>query len=174
MAQGAVGGYLQTSVIATASLFGPTAVQAMVSGHAAVAVAVSGVQVISAAASVWAEPRRLLSDGSAEERSAFFFFSFSTLFLVGSAFSHRWLVRTPAYQHVAAPLEKQQFKRSTSEMPGHVDERQSLVSGGEEPLSHVGFATQGHKSDVLRVAKQNVIYEISVASVFITTLVGCF
>lgn len=166
MTQGAFGAYLQTSVIATASLFGPSAVQSMMSGQAAVAVAVSGVQVVSVAASLWSEPR-LLSDDSAAERSALIFFSVSTLFLAGSAFAHGWLVRTPAYQHVASALENHPEKH-TSDI-GQDDERQRLVS--DESSSHVGFASQDKSIDILRVARQNVIYEISVASVFIITLV---
>ncbi|KAF8192532.1 nucleoside transporter-domain-containing protein [Pholiota molesta] len=90
-----VGAYLQTSTIAVASLFGPPAVQAMMAGQAAVAVAVSGVQVVSAAASVWGKPSTFVSDGSAEERSAFVFFFLSTLFLL-----------MPAYHTVAAGLER--------------------------------------------------------------------
>ncbi|KAG6834896.1 hypothetical protein H0H93_006585 [Arthromyces matolae] len=47
--QAAVDSYLQTSVFAVASLYGPQALQATMSGQAAVAVAVSAVQVMSTA-----------------------------------------------------------------------------------------------------------------------------
>ena len=164
--QATVGAYLQTSVVAVASLFGPAAVQAMLFGQAAVAVAVSGVQVISAAASVWGKSPKIQSDGSAEELSAFIFFMLSTLFLVASAIVHKWLVRTPVYQHVAAALEQQ--PKSAVEF-GQIrdDERRGLMSNEV----HSKLARES-RLDALRVAKQNLIFEIAVALVFVVTLVG--
>ncbi|KAF8165080.1 nucleoside transporter-domain-containing protein [Crassisporium funariophilum] len=160
-AQATVGAYLQTSVIAVASLFGPPAVQAMMSGQAAVAVAVSGVQVISAAASVYGKPRTFVSDGSAEERSAFIFFSLSTLFLVASAVTHTWLTNMPVYQHVAASLERD-HKKGQGES-GHADERRGLISTGPSDLA-------SDRANTIRVAKLNVTYEVAVAYVFVITL----
>jgi len=164
--QATVGAYLQTSVIAVASLFGPPAVQAMVSGQAAVAVAVSGVQVVSAAASVWGKsPLQVQSDGSVEERSAFIFFMLSTLFLVATAMVHRWLVRTSVYQHVAAALEQQP---KAALYFGHIrdEERRSLVSNEVSTK-----LARESRLDALRVAKQNLIFEIAVALDFVVTLV---
>ncbi|KDR83463.1 hypothetical protein GALMADRAFT_55065 [Galerina marginata CBS 339.88] len=160
-AQATIGAYLQTSVIAVGSLFGPQAMQATMSGQAAVAVAVSGVQVISAVASVHGKPRTYISDGSAEERSAFFFFSLSTLFLLFSAAAHAWMVRMPVYQHVAGSLEREQ-KKVSNEI-GHEDERRGLVSGDAIALS-------SDKANAIRVAKLNISYEIAVAYVFVVTL----
>lgn len=54
--QAAAGSYLQTAVVAVASLFGPATMQAVMGGQAAVAVAVSTVQVLSAGASLHALP----------------------------------------------------------------------------------------------------------------------
>ncbi|KJA30007.1 hypothetical protein HYPSUDRAFT_81619 [Hypholoma sublateritium FD-334 SS-4] len=161
-AQAIVGAYLQTSVIAVASLFGPPAVQAMMAGQAAVAVAVSGVQVISSAASVWGKPSVYESDGSAEERSAFMFFLFSTLFLVVSWVAHNWLVRMPVYQTVAASLERS-AKKTHGEL-GHETERRGLIS------SELASSLKIDKANAFRVAKLNMPYEVAVAYVFVVTL----
>jgi hypothetical protein len=135
----------------------------MVSGQAAAAVVISGVQVVSAVASVWGKPRQqVVSDGSAEERSAFIFFSLSTLFLAATAVLHRWMVRTPVYQRVAAALEKQ-----PKELPSRVDREEIL--GLMAP--HVGNI-KNDTSEALRVAKQNASYEVAVAYVFGITLVS--
>lgn len=160
-AQATAGAYLQTSVIAVASLFGPPAVQAMMSGQAAVAVAVSGVQVLSAAASVHGRPSTYVSDGSPEERSAFIFLLLSTIFLIFSAMTYGWLVKTPVYARVAAPLE--QLPRKILDEDANSSERIGLVSSRRTGLSD-------EKADAIRVAKANVIYEVAVAYVFVITL----
>lgn len=133
------------------------------SGQAAVAVAVSGVQVVSAAVSVWGKPRTFQGDGTAEERSAFAFFTLSTLFLVVSAGAHTWLVRMPVYERIAAPLERQKMK--TIGMDAHEDERLGLISTGH------GNSFAHGRANALRVAKLNISYEVAVAYVFVVTLV---
>ncbi|KAJ7688385.1 nucleoside transporter-domain-containing protein [Mycena rosella] len=161
--QAALGAYLQTAVIVIASLFGPTAVQALMSGQAAVAVAVSGVQVFSAVASVWGKSREAIStyvsDGEPEERSAFIFFGLSTIFLIVSAAAHGWLVTMPAYKTVAGSLEHQKVIGEN----GSSDELRGLVSTGRSDLSD-------EKGQIIRVAKANVIFEVAVAYVFVVTL----
>ncbi|KAJ6627477.1 nucleoside transporter-domain-containing protein [Mycena sp. CBHHK59/15] len=163
VSQAAFGAYLQTAVIVIASLFGPTAVQALMSGQAAVAVAVSGVQVFSAVASVWDQSPETIStyvsNGEPEERSALIFFSLSTVFLVVSAAAHGWLVTMPAYKVVAGSLEA---KKIVSEN-GSSDEIQGLVSNRRSEISE-------EKGQILRVAKANVLYEIAVSYVFVVTL----
>ncbi|KAF9468919.1 nucleoside transporter-domain-containing protein [Collybia nuda] len=161
--QATAGAYLQTSLIAVASLFGPTAVQSMMSGQAAVAVAVSAVQVISAAAFLWGKSKELieaqLKDGSAEERSAFVFFALSTVFLVVSAAAHTWLVRMPIYRRIAAPLEQHKVMREL----GSPHERQALTSVGRTEFAD-------DKAHIMRIAKTNITYHIAVAYVFVVTL----
>lgn len=134
----------------------------MMSGQAAVAVAVSGVQVLSAAASLWGLPREAISayvsDGSAEERSAFIFFGLSTMFLIASVVTHGWLISMPVYKTIAAPLEQQ----SKDLRDG--GERQGLVSSGPTKFSD-------EKGRILRIAKANITYEFAVAYVFMVTLV---
>ncbi|PFH52589.1 hypothetical protein AMATHDRAFT_139820 [Amanita thiersii Skay4041] len=150
--------YLQMSVIAVGSLFGPDALQPISSGQAAVAVAVSGVQVFSAAASLWGIPREAIatyvSDGTAEAKSAFIFFAFSTVFLVVCAAVHRWLVATPVYQRIARPLE--QFDSTNPE------ESSGLVAHETKKMRVT--------SRIGAIVKANMIYEIAVSYVFIVTL----
>ncbi|KAJ7228996.1 nucleoside transporter-domain-containing protein [Mycena pura] len=161
--QAGLGAYLQTAIIVIASLFGPTAVQAVMSGQAAVAVAVSSVQVLSAIASVWGQsPETVaasLSKGGPEETSASIFFSLSAVFLVISATAHGWLVATPAYKTVAGSLEQQKIGSED----GNSDELRGLVSRGRNQVSDV-------KGQILRVAKANVLYEIAAAYIFVVTL----
>lgn len=160
-AQSAAGAYFQTSLIAVASLFGPSAVQAMMSGQAAVAVAVSGVQVISSASSVFGKPKTFVGDGSAEEKAAFIFFLLSTIFLVLSYLAHEHLVRMPVYAHVAAALEQE--TAGISLRRGSEDEHRATSRARSEVIEETGNA--------LRIAKANVQYEIAVACVFMITLV---
>jgi equilibrative nucleoside transporter 1/2/3 len=164
--QSGTGSYLQISVIAMASLFGPMAIQAVMSGQAAVAVVVSGVQVLSAAVSIWGQPPETLvaykSDGKAEEKSAFIFFMLSAVFLIASVGAHAWLASLPTYKVVIVPFD--QRKELGQLAQGHTSlEDQDLMSGGRE---------EDAKGRILRVAKANVIYEVAVAYVFIVTLVS--
>lgn len=101
--QAIFGGYLQTSVMVIGALFGPRAMQAVMSGQAAVAVIVSGVQVISSAASVWGEApegydAEAVTDGKAEAAAAFKFFGLSTVFMLGTVGAYVWLRGMPAYK----------------------------------------------------------------------------
>ncbi|KAJ7087195.1 nucleoside transporter-domain-containing protein [Mycena belliarum] len=160
ISQAALGAYLQTAIIVIASLFGPTAVQALMSGQAGVAVAVSGVQVFSALASVWGHSREAnyVSDGEPEEKSALIFFSLSTIFLIVSAAAHAWLVTMPAYKTVAGSLGNAKIGED-----GSSDELRGLVSNGRSELST-------EKGQIMRIAKANVVFEIAVAYVFLVTL----
>ncbi|KIK65644.1 hypothetical protein GYMLUDRAFT_39141 [Collybiopsis luxurians FD-317 M1] len=163
MAQAALGSYLQTSIIAVASLFGPTAIQPMLSGQAAVAIVVSAVQVLSAIASVGNGSKSsadvLTRSRDPEESSAFIFFGLSTIFLLFSAAAQRWLVSMPAYHTVAGSLE---VRKAVPEI-GTDDEHRTLVSSGPSQVF-------SEKSRIWRVAKANILFEIAVAYVFMVTL----
>jgi len=160
--QAALGSYLMTSVVAVASLFGPIALQAMMSGQAAVAVAVSGVQVASSALFLaGGTPDSIAANaisGSAEERAALLFFALSTAFLGLSALANDWLVSMPTYKTLIAPLEGKEGAET-----GSIEERQALTSLGRTSNSE-------EKARILRVAKSNVLYEVAVAYVFVVTL----
>ena len=160
-AQAIAAAYLQTSTFAVGSLFGPPVIQSIMAGQAAVAVAVSGVQVISSAVSSVGKPRTYSGDGSAEEQTAFIFLALSTVFLLVSAGVHTWLIRMPVYKLVAASLERKSRNRD------------NLVQGEEhrELIQSGSAALQSDKGDVMRVAKTNIVYEVAVAYVFLTTLV---
>jgi len=164
--QAALGSYLQTSVVAVAALFGPQAVQAMIAGQAAVAVAVSSVQLASAIGSTWNESPEaivaLLASGKAEERSAFIFFALSTLFLLACVVMQKWMMALPEYQVILGRLSKTVSEEDLSEE----HERTALVSGGRS------VADQMERDQVLRVAKANWIYEVAIAYVFLVTLVS--
>lgn len=148
--QAIAGSYLQTSVIAVASLFGPTAMQALMSGQAAVAVAVSGVTVVSSALSLREKPSpQALADSEPEAKAAFMFFGLSTLFYLVSAGAHIWLTRLPAYHTILA-----QFEHTVD------------VAHDEHSLKK--------REQLIRVAKSNVIFNFAVAYVFITTLVSSY
>lgn len=167
IAQAAAGSYLQTSVIAVASLFGPTAIQAMMSGQAAIGVAVSSVEVLSAMASIRAAPTpEALAESKPEERSAFIFFGLSTLFLLLSAGAHMWLTSFPAYKAITEQfIHTAEHRRSTS-LPSYEDALQS-------PLETQGLIVhEEKKTQLVRVAKANVVYNAAVAYVFIVTLVS--
>ncbi|KAF8631194.1 hypothetical protein AX15_002526 [Amanita polypyramis BW_CC] len=154
--------YLQKAIFAAGSLFGPPALQPIMSGQAAVAVVISAVQVFSAAISLWGLPRDIIatyvSDGSVEGRSALMFFSLSTIFLLFCLLVHGWLVRTPLYKSVVGALEnKQLYSGSFGEESG------DLVSGeGSDILRD--------QSRIIDLAKENIIYQFAVAYVFIITL----
>ncbi|KAL0580906.1 hypothetical protein V5O48_001100 [Marasmius crinis-equi] len=161
--QAAFGSYLQTSVIAVASRFGHSAVQSMLSGQAAVAVAVSTVQVLSAAASVDSEATpngaSVARDREPEERAAFMFFGLSTIFLLAAAAAQWWLVRLPQYYIVAGSLEGGRDQGHG----GDADETRGLVSEGRTDPAR-------EKASITRIAKTNIIYEIAVCYVFMVTL----
>ncbi|KAI9001317.1 nucleoside transporter-domain-containing protein [Trametes punicea] len=160
--QAAAGSYLQTAVVAIASLFGPSYMQAVMSGQAAVAVAISGVQVMSAAASVSKSgPGTRAESPKPEEQSAFIFFSLSTVFLLICAVVHGWLVRLPAY------------KAATSQAPRN----QVALQEDDALLDETSDISQGdayHEVDevhhVIRIAKTNILFNVAVAYVFVVTL----
>lgn len=165
VAQASAGAYLQTAVVAVASLFGHTAMQAVMAGQAAVGVVVSGVQVMSAAASTrsaGAEQMSAHMPSEPEEESAFIFFALSTLFLVVTIGVHSWLISLPAYKALARQTAPPVPHRSSGD---DLDEARSFLAP-----SHAG------KSDVKhfmwRLAKTNVEYNLAVAYVFVVSLVS--
>jgi solute carrier family 29 (equilibrative nucleoside transporter), member 1/2/3 len=139
----------------------------MVAGQAAVAVAVSSVQLTSAIASTWNESPEAITamaqSGKAEERSAFMFFGLSTLFLLACIVMQKWMMTMPVYQEVLSRMSVKKMSEEGLAQDEH--ERASLVSGGMED-------NKLDLTQVIRVAKANWMYEIAVASVFLITLVS--
>ncbi|EJD54145.1 hypothetical protein AURDEDRAFT_96686 [Auricularia subglabra TFB-10046 SS5] len=141
--QAAAGSYLNTAVFALGSLFGPLTLQAAMAGQAAAGILVSIVQL----ATTYSALRRPVdaSEDSAG-RGAFWFFSFSTVFMLVSLAGHTYVARQRAYQRVLEPFEAMQSG--------------PRVHGADkEGLQHIG-----------RVAKANLIYNATVAYVFVVTL----
>lgn len=165
IAQAAAGSFLQTSVIAVASLFGPSAMQAVMAGQAGVGVAVSAVQLISSAASVRGAPSAQVSS-EPEEKAAFIFFGLSTLFLLASAVAHVYLINLPAYKSVVGAFIPRASHSGDIHDAAVSHETQYLVSQHSEINNK-----SNEKSRVLRLAKVNVTYHIAVAYVFAITLV---
>ncbi|KAI0356513.1 hypothetical protein OH77DRAFT_1423442 [Trametes cingulata] len=161
--QAAAGSYLQTAVVAVASLFGPVAMQAVMSGQAAVAVAISGVQVMSAAASVrGTSPTEVVASAEPEEQSAFIFFGLSTIFLVVCVAVHSWLVSLPAYKTVVS-------RASSHGRHGTQEENGLLEEDASDPDSHA-YRKVDEKHHVIRIAKTNTVFNVAVAYVFVVTL----
>lgn len=156
--QAAAGSYLQTAAVAIASLFGPDAMQAMMSGQAFVGVVVSGVQLLSSAASIHAANDARIKllpydEGAAEKRAAALFFGLSTLFLCATLAAEAWLVRMPEYKAIVYSIE------SKSHGGGLLGEEDTIDTPHE-------------KGRILHVAKANLRYEIAVGYVFAVTLVS--
>ncbi|KAH8115795.1 hypothetical protein DFH11DRAFT_1305599 [Phellopilus nigrolimitatus] len=156
IAQACAGSYLQTAVIATASLFGPSAMQATMSGQAFVGVVVSGVQLLSAAASIHsasvaASRQEEYDEGAAETRAAALFFGLSTVFLCATLGAEAWLAKMPEYRAVVQPAKR--------------DEDALLGEAGSMSLN-----AAHEKGRIMRVAKANIEYEVAVACVFLVTL----
>ncbi|RDX53586.1 hypothetical protein OH76DRAFT_1398710 [Lentinus brumalis] len=162
--QAAAGSYLQTAVVAVASLFGPSAMQAVMSGQAAVAVVISGVQVLSAAASVrGSKPEAVASPSEPEEQSAFIFFGLSTVFLVVCAFVHSWLISLPAYKLVVSQTMSRE-RLDAAEGAGLLEE-----SGNSDDYDQQ-HGKRDQKNQVVRIAKTNGIFNFAVGYVFVVTL----
>lgn len=131
--------------------------QATMSGQAFVGVVVSGVQLLSAAASLRASKAAAalnveFDEGRAEARAAALFFGLSTVFLCATLGAQAWLAKMPAYRDVVRPMEDGGKRRRREEEEGE----------GEMVRE---------KGSILRVAKANIEYEVAVACVFAVTLV---
>lgn len=165
----ASGSYLQSSVVALASLFGHEAMQAVMSGQAAVGVAVSGVQVLSAAASTHriAPPSPQSRDDelvrTPEETSASLFFALSTVFLFVTYVTHVWLKSLPAYKAIIARQRSHGIIRLPSDSLRSPDETRGHSSGEAKGPSG--------KVQMFRLGRINLPYNLAVGYVFMVTLV---
>lgn len=153
--------------MAIAALFGPAAMQAVMSGQAFVGVVVSGVQLLSAAASIHsAEAARAMNvsydKGAAEARAARLFFGLSSVFLCVTLAAYAWLIRIPEYNAVVRPFEDVKSNRLGNE------ERNPLRG---EDSDAVLAPPEKDFEQIVRVAKMNSVYEFTVAYVFVVTLV---
>jgi len=160
------GSYYQTAVLAVASLFGVPAMQAVVSGQAAVGVAVSAIQLLGALASVKASPAGavVMEEKTPETRSAFVFFSLSTVFYVFSAGAYAWLMRTPEYRVIKGGHRTRRISLSMSQSFTADDEGAGLVSGRSRD------ETPSPVARTIAMIKTNLAFNFTVAWVFAVTL----
>ena len=137
--------------------------QALMSGQAAVAVGISGVQVLSALASVrGSQPETIVASSEPEEQSAFAFFGLSTVFLLVCVGVYTWLVSLPAYKTVTSSRPTRRL--STTEAVSLLNDEADT-----DPVHE--FRKPEQKNHVIRVAKTNSTFNFAVAYVFIVTLV---
>jgi equilibrative nucleoside transporter 1/2/3 len=165
VALAAASSYFQTSVVAVASLFGPTVIQSLLSGQAVVAIILSAIQLISATNSLRTSQAGP-ADGVAEIKSARLFFGISMSFLFVCGAANAWMTRLPSFRAIVPNDKPWILRRSASADP-------------RSPILHVG----GHHASVpdpkaiwdriLIVARRNIVYEFAVAYVYIVTLVSC-
>jgi solute carrier family 29 (equilibrative nucleoside transporter), member 1/2/3 len=162
------GAYLQTSVVAVASLFGPTAIQSLISGQAVVAVILSAVQLISATGSLHSsQAGHGPAEGVAETKSARLFFGISTSFLFACGAANAWMTRLPSFKGVVPDDEPWIRRRLSLSADLRSPRSPSLAS------PHLGAPDSKANWDrILSVARRNILYEIAVAYVFMTTLVS--
>lgn len=164
IALAAAGSYMQTSVTAVASLFGPTVLQSLMSGQGLVAVILSTVQFISATTSLRISEVGP-TDGVAETRSARLFLGISTIYLFACVAANAWMTRLPSYRAVV-PNDEPWIRRRLSV---------SASLGSPIPSSRSASVPDSKAmwNGILRVARRNIIYELAVTCVFMVTLVSC-
>ncbi|KAH8999415.1 nucleoside transporter-domain-containing protein [Lactarius akahatsu] len=140
------GAYLQTSVIAVASLFGPSIIQSLLSGQAIVAVILASSALLM---------------GTAETKSARLFFGISTSFLLVCGTANVWMTRLPSYRAVvpAEPRRRRTLSISADFLLPAPDGSDTRVSDSKATWDQI-----------LSIAQRNIIYELAVAYVFIITL----
>ncbi|EGO01623.1 hypothetical protein SERLA73DRAFT_177030 [Serpula lacrymans var. lacrymans S7.3] len=162
--QAAASVYMSSAFYAGASLFGPSYLQAVMTGQAAVAVVMSSVQVMTSLTSVFGEAPKSIDtagNGAAEERSASIFLSISLLFLVATAMAHSWMITLPEYKAKVGVLEHKRFPITSD---SDSDELEMLVSHG--PIT----TSADNNAQVFRVFNATFIYQFTAFYVFVVTL----
>jgi len=165
IALAAAGSYLQTSVLAVASLFGPSVLQSLMSGQAVVAVILSTVQLISATSSLRAS-KAGPADGVAETKSARLFFGIAALFLFACGAANAWMTRLPSFRAVVPSDEEPWMRRRLSVS---ADARSPVIGG---PRNGSSDSSKALWDRILGVTRRNITYEIAIAYVFVVTLVS--
>ena len=165
IALAAAGSYLQTSVLAVASLFGPSVLQSLMSGQAVVAVVLSFVQLISATSSLHTS-KVGPTDGVAETKSARLFFGIAALFLFACGAANAWMTRLPSFRAVV-PIDGEPWMRRRLSVSADV--RSPLIAG---PRSGSSDSSKALWDRIVGVTRRNITYEIAIAYVFMVTLVS--
>lgn len=141
--------------------------QAVVSGQAAIGVAVSAIQLLSALASInTSSPKAvIMEERAAEARSAFVFFALSTVFYIFSAGAYAWLMKTPAYGEMMDSRRTRRISLSMSQSFTDDDEGAGLVSGRSREVASSPVAR------MIAMIETNLPFNFTVAWVFVVTLV---
>lgn len=162
MLQACAGSFLQSAVVGLAALFGSELIATMFTGQAVVGIVVSTVQYIAAASASPKVPAPS-SPSTGLSLFAFIFFGLASGYMVLFLAMHSYLLRLPAYQSVI----------------GSLDQRQGMIVEEEaedledEPFLGRSIELQAPGSvSIVHVAKSNAIYNLTVAWVFIVTLVS--
>jgi equilibrative nucleoside transporter 1/2/3 len=164
VAQAGAGGYFQACFVGLAALFGHTAVQAFVSGQAVVAVVVNTIELASAIVLLWGHGGThvlAMRDRTPEETTTFIFLGISTLFLILTSGAYAWLKTMPDYKAAVDSIVV--TRRSSRDYT--MDEREELLAAGHGLDIH-------DKGRIWRVARANLIYEISCIYMSVVTLVS--
>ena len=180
MLQSIAAAYLQTATMALASLFGSGAVQSVLSGQAAVAVAVSLVQVVSTAGSVKAASGKPLPPADAPlpgppshhpphwgrptEWGAFAFFGLASLFMITSFGAQVYITRSRRYRAIISASKQE----GEEELP----EREGLLSSVSSLNSYDSDQRPREKIGATEMLRLNKTYNFSVAFIFVVTLVS--
>ena len=107
----------------------------------------------------------MVVEKAAEVRSAFVFFSLSTIFYIFSAGAFAWLTRTPEYREMQDSRNSPRISLSMSQTSTVDDEGVGLVSGGSKDIASNPFAR------TIAMIKTNLAFNFTVAWVFAVTLV---
>ncbi|KAF8510363.1 nucleoside transporter-domain-containing protein [Hysterangium stoloniferum] len=162
MLQASAGAYLQSSVVAVASLFGPLAIQPVMSGYAAVGVLVSLIQVLTTLAGIRKASILDAVDEEEAARGAFLFFASSTLFLLSTLVLHSWLLTMPAFRSVVIPYE-------ASKNLIRVDEDRGTLVADRNVDDHKSLAS-ARRDHIIEVGKMNLEYNVAIGYVYLVTL----
>jgi equilibrative nucleoside transporter 1/2/3 len=166
----AAGAYLQTSVLAIASLFGPTVLQSLMSGQALVAVILSTLQLISATSSLHTSNAANAgpADGVAETKSARLFFGIAALFLFLCGVANAWMTRLPSFRAVVPIDEGEPWMRRRLSISADI--RSPVIGGPHKSASD----SKALWDRILGIAHRNITYEFAIAYVLMVTLVSSY
>lgn len=141
--------------------------QAVASGQAAIGVAVSGIQLLSALASANASASRTTAtEEGAEARTAFEYFALSMVFYIFSAWAYVWLMRTPEYQEIKGSYLSRRFSISMSQSFTADDDGVALAS--EQPRGTASSPV----ARAISMIKTNLPFNFAVAWTFLVTQVS--
>ncbi|QRV72410.1 Nucleoside transporter [Ceratobasidium sp. AG-Ba] len=161
--QAILGSFLQTSVVALASVFGPDAIASYMTGGALVAVGVSLLKLSTAYASLADYSLNILEiHGGTAARGATTYFCLAAVFVSLGIFAYAYLYpRIPVDLLKSDTPEHQVDSGAESDEPSEVDYLLGRVSRTPIPMS---------TASIWIVARKNACYNIAVFYVFVVTL----